>query len=178
MSSLDNVRYLPTTAAQRIAELDQKLELATFAAETNARTVASQMLKMREYEAKIKEQADKIAFLSENSNVAAVIRENATDLLTAAIQAADDIRIPVSVKVYRCAVLGHKAHSPAYCHEQKPKLVMVDEEWSLRDIFGDFDAMPAREQAALLISFAFGERPLVVRCEECGERNAECVCEK
>jgi hypothetical protein len=176
MSSLDNVRYLPTTAAQRIAELEQRLELATFAAETNARTVASQMLKMREYEAKIKEQADKIAFLSENSNVAAVIRENAIDLLTAAILAADDIRIPVRVKVYRCAVLGHKAHSPAYCHEQKPHLVTVDTRWSLRDVFCDYDAMPAREQAAILIGYAFGERALVIRCEDCGERNSECVC--
>jgi hypothetical protein len=169
MSSLDNVRYLPTTAAQRIAELDQKLELATFAEKRNAETIATQQKHIHELERKL-------ALVSENSTVAAVIRENAIDLLTAAIQAADDIRIPVRVKVYRCAVLGHKAVSPTYCHEQKPKAVMVDEQWSLRDIFCDYDAMAARDQAALLISYAFGERALVIRCEECGERNSECVC--
>jgi hypothetical protein len=169
MSTLDNVRYLPSTAAQRIAELEQRLELATFAEKRNAETIASQQKYIHELERKL-------ALVSENSNVAAVIRENAIDLLTAAIQAADDIRIPVRVKVYRCAVLGHKAQSPTYCHEQKPKAVMVDERWSLRDIFCDYDAMPAREQASLLIAFAFGEKPLVIRCEECGERNGECVC--
>jgi hypothetical protein len=166
-----NVRYLPTTAALRIAELDQELERVRIQAGVNAETIAKQQKYIHELERKL-------ALVSENSNVAAVIRENAIDLLTAAILAADDIRIPVRVRVYRCAVLGHKAVSPTYCHEQKPKAVMVDERWSLRDIFCDYDAMPARDQASLLVSYAFGKRALVIRCEECGERNSECVCAK
>jgi hypothetical protein len=169
MSADSNLRYLPTAAAQKVAELERRLEMAQLAAKINAETIRVQ-------QATIADQKDRIDFLSENSNVAAVIKENAVDLLTAALQSADDIRIPVKAKRYRCEVLGHLAASPTFCHERKPHLVTVEEQWSLRDVLCDFDAMPAREQASMLIEYAFGETVLNVRCPECGERNSECVC--
>lgn len=165
----DNVRYLPAAAATRVAEIQQKLERAEFQAKVNAETVNEQRKHIRALE-------EKVAFLSENSNVAAVIKENAVDLLTAALQSADDIRIPVKAKRYRCEVLGHIAASPTYCHERKPHLVTIEEKWSLRDLLCDFDVMPAREQASMLIEYAFGDRVLNIRCGECGEKNSECSC--
>ena len=164
------IRYLPAVAAVRVAELEQKLERAEFAAKTNAETICEQRKHIRELERKL-------ALVTENSNAVDVIKENATDLLTAALVAANDIRVTARAKRYICAVLGHKAVSPMHCHERKPRLQVMEETWSLRDVLCDYDAMPAREQAALLIGFAFGERAISIRCTECEELNSECICQ-
>lgn len=169
MSADTNVRYLPTAAAQKMAELQQRLETATEAAKVNAEAIDNQRRHIHELERQI-------ALLSEHSTIVKVIRENATDLLTGALEAIDYIRVRVKAKRYVCSVLGHRAASPSYCHEQKPRLQVMEEVWSLRDAIGDLECMPARDQATLLVAYAFGERVIVTKCGECNERNSDCRC--
>lgn len=168
MSAIDNVRFLPAAAALKMAELQQKLELATFAATKNAETCARQMLELRKLE-------DENRLLKENG-YAAVIAEHATDFLAALFEASHDVLVPVEVTLYRCDLCGTASrYSGGMCHERKRHPFKSKERIPFAELVGDLDLMPAREQAELLLRYAFGEAK-VTKCDECQERTSECVC--
>lgn len=168
MSAIDNVRFLPLAGMNRIKELELKLELATKAATINAETICKQRLELRTLE-------EENRLLKENGH-AALLFEHATDYLTALFEASHNVLIPVEVTLYRCDLCGTASrYSGGMCHERKRHPFKSKERIPFAELVGDLDLMPAREQAELLLRYAFGEAK-VTKCDECQERTSECVC--
>lgn len=179
--AVGNVRYLPSAAARVIAELEQRLEAAEFAAKKNAETVAGQALHIRAMEGQVELLRRDNALLAENSSIARIIRENAADFLTALFESADDVLVPVKETLMRCPACGTLVHYAARCVKCERDRVPVDvtDKTPLSRVLADFNTLTPRQLAELLIGYAMGETRIEIRCGECGERNSECVgCER
>lgn len=105
-----------------------------------------------------------------------IIGNVATNLI-ALLNAAEDITVEITESILRCPKCDRGDTNPnrvcIYCRvprETTPRRVTVQ----LVDI--GIHEVNRQELGILLATYALREKPITVRCEDCGDRNSECTC--